>query len=70
MLTDKLVMAAAGAAGGEGLYVEDVFSTFVYAGTASTQSIINGIDLHGEGGLIWLKSRKLSEARGLNREQR
>ena len=49
---------ASGAAGGaDALYVDDVFSTYVYEGTGSTQSIDNGIDLAGEGGLVWLKKR-------------
>ena len=38
-------------------YVEDVFSTYLYAGNSSTQTITNGIDLDGEGGLVWLKDR-------------
>ena len=54
----KLFGAAAGAAGGAGgLNVEDVFSTYLYTGNGSTQTITNGIDLAGEGGLVWLKSR-------------
>ena len=55
-----VVAAAAGAAGGEALYVDDVFSTYLYEGTGSTQSIDNGIDLSGEGGLVWLKKRSAS----------
>jgi hypothetical protein len=38
-------------------YVEDVFSTYLYTGNGSTQTINNGIDLAGEGGLVWVKSR-------------
>ena len=38
-------------------YVDDVFSTFLYDGTGSAQSINNGINLSGEGGLTWIKSR-------------
>ena len=34
-----------------------MFSTFLYDGTGSAQSINNGIDLSGEGGLAWIKSR-------------
>ena len=49
-------MAAAGGAG-ESVYVEDVFSTFLYEGNSSTNVITNGIDLAGEGGLVWGKSR-------------
>lgn len=39
------------------VYVEDVFSTFLYTGNGSTQTITNGIDLSGEGGLVWIKKR-------------
>lgn len=50
--------AASGAAGASGtVYVDDVFSTYVYSGTGSSQNIINNIDLDGEGGLIWSKRR-------------
>jgi len=52
----KLLQAAAGNAG-ESLYVEDVFSTYLYTGNNSTQTITNGIDLDGEGGMVWLKDR-------------
>jgi len=55
-MSKKILQAAAGNAG-ESLYVEDVFSTYLYDGNSSTQSIDNGIDLAGEGGLVWLKSR-------------
>ena len=49
---------ASGAAGGaEATYVDDVFSTFLYEGSASAQTITNGIDLSGEGGMVWLKNR-------------
>jgi hypothetical protein len=49
-------MGAAGAAG-EKTYVEDVFSTYLYIGNGSTQTITNDIDLAGEGGLVWTKNR-------------
>jgi hypothetical protein len=39
-------------------YIEEVFSTWLYNGNSPTgQSIDNGIDLAGKGGLVWLKSR-------------
>jgi hypothetical protein len=50
------MMGAAGAAG-EKVYVEDVFSTYLYTGNGSTQTITNDIDLAGEGGLVWIKNR-------------
>ena len=56
-ITQQQALAAAGAAGGEGLYVDDVFSTYLYEGNNSTQTITNGIDLSGEGGLVWIKGR-------------
>jgi hypothetical protein len=39
------------------VYIEDVFSTYLYTGNGSTQTITNGIDLAGKGGLVWLKNR-------------
>ncbi len=57
----KALTAAAGNAAGESLYVEDVFSTYLYTGNSSTQTITNGIDLDGEGGLVWLKPRNQSQ---------
>lgn len=53
----KALQAAAGAAGGEALAIEDVFSTYLYTGNGSTQTITNGIDLDGEGGLVWMRDR-------------
>lgn len=53
--TLRLMQGSAGA--GAKLYVEDVFSTWLYTGNGSTQTITNGIDLSGKGGLVWLKSR-------------
>lgn len=54
MLASKLLSAAGGT---ETLYVDDVFSTYLYTGNGSTQTINNGIDLAGKGGLVWLKER-------------
>ena len=55
--TKKLLQAAAGSAGGTLGYVEDVFSTYLYTGTGAAHTITNGIDLSGEGGLTWIKTR-------------
>jgi hypothetical protein len=38
-------------------YIEDVFSTYLYDGTGANQTITNGIDLLGKGGLVWGKCR-------------
>jgi hypothetical protein len=55
-MSKKILQAAAGA-GGESVYVEDVFSTYLYDGNNSTNQIQNDIDLSGEGGMVWLKVR-------------
>lgn len=39
------------------LFVEDVFSTWLYTGNGSTQTITNGINLSGKGGMVWTKAR-------------
>jgi hypothetical protein len=46
------------------LNVEEVFSTYLYDGTGSTQTITNGIDLDGEGGAILTKRRDSSTGGG------
>ena len=58
-ITRAIASAAAGAAAaGEATYVDDVFSTFLYDGNnTSGRDIVNGIDLSGEGGLVWVKRR-------------
>lgn len=47
-------------------YVEDVFSAYTYTGNGSTQTITNGIDLAGKGGMVWLKQRDVANAARLN----
>ena len=56
------------------VYIEDVYSTFLYTGNGSTQTITNGIDLSGQGGMTWIKSRSSASnnflfdtTRGVNR---
>jgi hypothetical protein len=58
----KMLMSAAGSAGGDSLDITDVFSTSLYEGTGSALTINNGIDLAGEGGLVWWKSRGTAES--------
>jgi len=38
-------------------YIENVFSTYLYTGNDSTQTITNNIDLSTYGGLVWAKNR-------------
>ena len=47
-------------------YIEDVFSTWLYTGNGSTQTITNGIDLSGKGGLVWAKIRDQAYYHGLS----
>ena len=54
MLNSKALAASASA---PKIYVEDIFSTWLYTGNGSTQTITNGIDLSGKGGLVWTKYR-------------
>ena len=42
-------------------FIENLFSTYLYTGNGSTQTITNGIDLSGQGGLVWLKTRSVSQ---------
>jgi hypothetical protein len=56
MLSTKLKEAAGNSADAT-LYVDDVFSTWLYTGNGSTQTITNGIDLAGKGGMVWAKDR-------------
>ena len=60
----KLLQAAAGSAGGDKLFPEDVFSTYLYTGNSTARSINNGLDLSGEGGLVWIKNRTSSGVDG------
>tara|TARA_R110000823_G_scaffold79557_2_gene181383 strand:- start:1916 stop:3871 length:1956 start_codon:yes stop_codon:yes gene_type:complete len=55
-------------------YIEEVFSTYLYTGNGSTQTITNGIDLSTKGGLVWTKNRTnaydnylYDTARGVNK---
>ena len=73
MLAKALQGATAAA---DKLYIEDVMSTYLYTGTGAAQTITNGIDLSGKGGLVWIKQRDggfnyghvlVDSARGVNR---
>jgi len=53
----KVGMGIAGQPSGGPTDVADVFSTYLYTGNSGVQNIVNGIDLAGEGGLVWTKWR-------------
>ena len=59
----QILGAASGAA--EDLAVDDVFKTTLYTGTGGASTITNGIDLAGEGGLVWIKERDSTESHNL-----
>jgi hypothetical protein len=48
---------ASSATAGEIVYIEDVFSTWLYTGTGVAQTITNGVNLSTKGGLVWCKDR-------------
>jgi len=56
----NLAMMMGLGSGAGGVAVADVFSTTLYTGTSAEQTITNGIDLAGEGGLVWTKGRNNS----------
>jgi len=57
MSSSALKLLAASGATDSATYVDDVFSTDLFSGTGSNQTITNGVDLSGEGGLVWGKCR-------------
>jgi hypothetical protein len=59
------------------IFIEDLFSTYLYAGTGAAQTITNGVDLSGKGGLTWIKIRDAADShiltdtvRGVNSQLR
>ena len=66
----KMLEAAAGGAGGAGLDITDVFSTYLYTGTGANRDFTNGIDLAGDGGLVWIKSRTVARGHQLYDSER
>ena len=56
-MSARNILMAAGGSADDKLYVDDVFSAYTYTGNGSTQTINNGIDLAGKGGLVWVKHR-------------
>lgn len=64
-LKKKMLMA-----GGARLRPQDVFATSLYTGNGGTQTITNGLDLAGKGGLVWTKSRSVARNNTLVDTQR
>jgi len=58
MSSTQLLLLGEGAGGGAApAYIEEVFSTYLYAGTGAAQTITNNIDLSTKDGLVWVKGR-------------
>jgi hypothetical protein len=53
----NLAMMMGLGSGAGGVAVADVFSTDLWTGTSAENSITNGLDLSGDGGLVWIKRR-------------
>ena len=51
-------------------FVENIFSSFLYDGTGSSQTIASGIDLSGSGGLVWIKNRAATDSHVLTDTER
>jgi hypothetical protein len=47
-------------------YIENVFQTWLYTGNGTSQTITNGINLSGNGGLTWIKNRGAAQSHGLS----
>ena len=52
----RMMQRATAGAGGAGLDVDELFSTFLYDGGGS-KDITNSIDFSNEGGMVWFKAR-------------
>ena len=46
-------------------YIEDVFSTYLYNGNDTGQTITNNIDLSTKGGMVWVKRRSSAGNNGI-----
>jgi len=57
MSSTQQLLLGEGAGSSIPVYIEEVFSCFLYTGTGATQTITNNIDLSTKGGLTWIKGR-------------
>jgi hypothetical protein len=64
MSAKDIVLGADSGGAATPTYVDDVFSTYLYTGNGSTQTINNGIDLAGKGGMVWSATRVGAENNG------
>ena len=59
------MQGTAGGAAADGEFIDNLFETHLYSGTAGTRSIVNGIDLSTHGGMVWFGCRNNSYAYGI-----
>jgi len=57
MANNQQLLLGEGAGSAPAVYIEDVFSTYLYTGTGAALTITNNIDLSTKGGLTWIKGR-------------
>ena len=62
MSSTQQLLLGEGAGGAAPVYIEDVFSTYLWTGNGTSQTITNNIDLSTKGGLVWAKSRSFSNS--------
>jgi hypothetical protein len=66
MSSTQQLLLGEGAGGGIPNFIEEVFSTFLYTGNGSTQTVTNGIDLSTKGGMVWIKCRNTAYGNRVN----
>ena len=66
MSSTQQLLLGEGAGGSIPVYIEDVFSTWLYTGNGSTQTITNNIDLSTKGGMVWIKCRNTAYGHRVN----
>ena len=64
MSSTQQLLLGEGAGGSIPVYIEEVFSTYLYTGTGADQTITNGIDLSTKGGMVWIKQRTIPSGTG------
>ena len=57
MANNQQLLLGEGAGSAPAVYIEDVFSTYLYTANNTVITITNGIDLATKGGLVWQKAR-------------
>ena len=47
------------------IFIEDIFSTYLVTGDGTAPAVNNGIDVSGQGGLVWIKKRSAAGSHDL-----